>query len=222
MKEYQTLSLWPSSFLSLPRSLSFSLSLSLSLFRSRKRARRKSDTLSLSDSRSLSLAFSLFLALSCSLFLPLAHSPTLSRPHALSPPHTGAYTLTDGGGLWHTWFDRELSLAGCVIVSKAGGGFERKLVHIQKPLMRIPSLCIHLQSADERAKLEVNKETHLVPIVAMLNNEINKTAAPEGADERHAPELLKVCACLCTPPSLARWRVRRRKAWVRVGEDDGA
>jgi len=102
--------------------------------------------------------------------------------------------------LWHTWFDRELSLAGCVIVSKAGGGFERKLVHIQKPLMRIPSLCIHLQSADERAKLEVNKETHLVPIVAMLNNEINKTAAPEGADERHAPELLKVCACLCVRP----------------------
>ena len=101
-----------------------------------------------------------------------------------------------GGGLWHTWFDRELSLAGSVIVSKAGGGFERKLVHIQKPLMRIPSLCIHLQTADERAKLEVNKETHLVPIVAMLNNEINKTAeAPaSGADERHAPEILKVIA----------------------------
>lgn len=101
-----------------------------------------------------------------------------------------------GGGLWHTWFDRELSLAGCVIVSKPGGGFERKLVHIQKPLMRIPSLCIHLQTADERAKLEVNKETHLVPIVAMINNEINKTAAPgdNGADDRHAPELLKVIA----------------------------
>ena len=48
-----------------------------------------------------------------------------------------------GGGLWHTWFDRELSLAGCVIVSKAGGGFERRLVHVQKPLMRYsrPSSC---------------------------------------------------------------------------------
>ena len=84
-------------------------------------------------------------------------------------------------------------MAGCLIVSKAGGGFERRLVHIQKPLMRIPSLCIHLQTADERAKLEVNKETHLVPIVAMINNEINKTAA-DDVDDRHAPELLQVLA----------------------------
>ena len=105
-----------------------------------------------------------------------------------------------GGGLWHTWFDRELSLAGSLIVSKAGGGFERKLVHIKQPLMRIPSLCIHLQTAEERAKLEVNKETHLVPIVAMLNEEINKTAATEPdskkqkIDARHAPELLQVLA----------------------------
>ena len=101
-----------------------------------------------------------------------------------------------GGGLWHTWFDRELSLAGSVIVCRAGGGFERRLVHIQQPLMRIPNLCIHLQTADERAKLEVNKETHIVPIIAMINNEINKnaTTTDSGVDDRHAPELLELIA----------------------------
>lgn len=52
-----------------------------------------------------------------------------------------------GGGLWHTWLDRDLSLAGMLVVAKAGGGFERKLVHIKRPLLRIPSLCIHLQTA---------------------------------------------------------------------------
>ena len=52
-----------------------------------------------------------------------------------------------GGGLWHTWLDRDLSLAGMLVVAKDGGGYERKLVHIKRPLLRIPSLCIHLQTA---------------------------------------------------------------------------
>ncbi|EKX51447.1 hypothetical protein GUITHDRAFT_84989 [Guillardia theta CCMP2712] len=97
-----------------------------------------------------------------------------------------------GGGLWHTWLDRELSLAGCAIVEE-NGVYRRKLVHMKRPVLRIPSLCIHLQTADERAKLDLNKETHLVPILAMVNEELNKTSA-EGADSRHAPELLSALA----------------------------
>eukprot|EP00286_Rhodomonas_abbreviata_P005667 CAMPEP_0181316140 /NCGR_PEP_ID=MMETSP1101-20121128/15738_1 /TAXON_ID=46948 /ORGANISM="Rhodomonas abbreviata, Strain Caron Lab Isolate" /LENGTH=468 /DNA_ID=CAMNT_0023423371 /DNA_START=30 /DNA_END=1436 /DNA_ORIENTATION=+ len=104
-----------------------------------------------------------------------------------------------GGGLWHTWFDRDLSLAGSVIVEKeGGGGFERKLVRIQRPLLRVPNLCIHLQTADERAKFDVNKENHLTPILAMVDEELNKTSETEakeaGVDKRHAPELLKILA----------------------------
>ena len=64
---------------------------------------------------------------------------------------------------------------------------------MKRPVLRIPSLCIHLQTADERAKLDLNKETHLVPILAMVNEELNKTSA-EGADSRHAPELLSALA----------------------------
>jgi len=102
-----------------------------------------------------------------------------------------------GGGLWHTWLDRELSLAGMLVVAKAGGGFERKLVHIKRPLMRIPSLCIHLQTPAEREKLDLNKETHLVPILSMINDELNKKA-PESVigsiTDRHAPDLIKLLA----------------------------
>lgn len=112
-----------------------------------------------------------------------------------------------GGGLWHTWFDRELSVAGEVIVRQPGGAFHKRLVCVRRPLLRIPTLCIHLQTADERAKFAVNKETHLQPILGMVAEAVNKPVADAPADAaaptpgaaaaadvplegRHAPALL--------------------------------
>ncbi len=52
---------------------------------------------------------------------------------------------TYGGGLWHTWFDRDLSLAGRVVIADKSGNFQAKLVKIDKPLLRVPSLAIHCE-----------------------------------------------------------------------------
>jgi len=69
-----------------------------------------------------------------------------------------------GGGLWPTWFDRDLSVAGRVIV-KCGNTFESKLVKVDRPILRIPTLAIHL-NRDSADKLEFNKQTHLLPVLA--------------------------------------------------------
>ncbi|KAJ1632184.1 peptidase M18, partial [Pavlovales sp. CCMP2436] len=74
---------------------------------------------------------------------------------------------TYGGGLWHTWFDRDLGIGGLVILRKPDGSLEKRLVAIREPVLRVPTLCIHLQSAAERDSFAPNKETHLVPVLCM-------------------------------------------------------
>lgn len=89
---------------------------------------------------------------------------------------------TYGGGLWHTWFDRDLSLAGRVLVRQSEtGNFVPKLIHVKKPLLRIPTLAIHLNrgSAD---KFEFNKEKELFPILGLIEKELNKGAESKATE----------------------------------------
>jgi aspartyl aminopeptidase len=67
-----------------------------------------------------------------------------------------SYVMTYGGGLWHTWFDRDLILAG-KIVYQDGEKFTSKLWRSKKPIVKIPNLAIHLRT--DRNKFEPNTET---------------------------------------------------------------
>ena len=103
---------------------------------------------------------------------------------------------TYGGGLWHTWFDRDLSLAGRVIVGAGhSGGFVSRLVHIRRPLLRVPNLAIHLnRSANEAFKF--NQEDQLQPILGQTAEALNQPAAADDGAKRdaHHPALLKLLA----------------------------
>jgi len=77
-----------------------------------------------------------------------------------------------GGGNWVSWFDRDLRLAGRLLV-KENGKIVSKLVHINKPIMRVPNLAIHLERR-MNDNFSVNKETDLVPILSQYtSSEIN-------------------------------------------------
>ncbi|KAL3153468.1 hypothetical protein ABBQ38_011801 [Trebouxia sp. C0009 RCD-2024] len=110
-------------------------------------------------------------------------SPCLKLKPVSKSVKSGYLTVnveTYGGGLWHTWFDRDLSVAGRVLV-KQGGQLQHKLVKIEKPIMRIPMLAIHLNRDILSKGFELNKQTHLVPVLASaVQKAANKPAAPSS------------------------------------------
>lgn len=83
---------------------------------------------------------------------------------------------TYGGGLWHTWFDRDLGLSGRVLVKNTSTSMvtQRLIKIMDRAVCRISTLAIHLASAEERTAFKVNKEDHLSPIIAteLLTKEI--------------------------------------------------
>ena len=92
---------------------------------------------------------------------------------------------TYGGGLWHTWFDRDLGIAGRVMVRDTSGNVVQKLVHIKRPILRIPTLAVHL---DRQEKFEFNKETQLFPIAGLVAAELKRQDEKKNKSESEEEE----------------------------------
>ena len=84
----------------------------------------------------------------------------------------GAYVKLNveryGGMILSTWFDRPLSVAGRMIIRKNGKILE-KLVNIDRDLVMIPSLAIHMnRAANDGVKLLANIDT--LPLLGSINH----------------------------------------------------
>ncbi|KAF1914007.1 peptidase M18 [Ampelomyces quisqualis] len=87
---------------------------------------------------------------------------------------------TYGGGLWHTWFDRDLSIAGRAMVRTKGGNIVQRLVKVERPILRVPTLAIHL---DRQETFQFNKETQLFPIAGLVAAELNRQGKTEESTD---------------------------------------
>ncbi|KAH6829742.1 Zn-dependent exopeptidases superfamily protein [Perilla frutescens var. hirtella] len=132
---------------------------------------------------------------------------------------------TYGGGLWHTWFDRDLTIAGRVIIREQKDGSEsysHRLVKIEEPIMRIPTLAIHLDR-DVNDGFKINKQTHLAPVLATsVKAELNKLTAENGSietgsgdgktntNQKHHPLLLQLIAAQlgCEPDDICDFELQ--------------
>jgi aspartyl aminopeptidase len=72
-----------------------------------------------------------------------------------------------GGVLLHTWLDRDLSLAGRVLLRNGSA----QLIDFRRPLLRVPSLAIHLNRKVNTDGLKLNAQKHMAPIVALAGLE---------------------------------------------------
>lgn len=77
-----------------------------------------------------------------------------------------------GGMILAGWLDRPLSVAGRIVV-KGENGLESRLVNVEKDLMVIPSVAIHMVR-DAKKESEFNPQTDMLPLYACCGDEGEK------------------------------------------------
>jgi len=69
--------------------------------------------------------------------------------------------------LLNTWLDRDLSIAGRVLVRENGSSMRSCLVRFTRPMLRIAQLAIHLDRDVNEKGLVLNRQEHLAPIFGL-------------------------------------------------------
>lgn len=108
--------------------------------------------------------------------------------------HMG-YIQTYGGGLWHTWFDRDLIVAGRVLIKGQNGTVSHKLYRSTGAIAKISELCIHLRK--DRATVTVNPETHLRVLWSTYTFDKAEGAEPDASKLNHYRLFWKDVATQC-------------------------
>ena len=95
-------------------------------------------------------------------------SPTFKikeNPQITTGPYLTLNTERYGGMIMSTWMDRPLSVAGRLIV-REGGTYTQKLVNIDRDLLIIPNLAIHMDRNMNDGK-KFNPQVDMLPLFAL-------------------------------------------------------
>lgn len=76
-----------------------------------------------------------------------------------------------GGPILATFTDRDLSLAGRVAYQSDQGTVQSSLLHIQRPLLRLPNLAIHMNRSVNEDGLKLQKQFELPLLMTRLTQE---------------------------------------------------
>ncbi len=90
-----------------------------------------------------------------------------------------------GSPLLSSWLNRDLALAGRVIVTNNAGHAEERLVYLDDALLFIPQLAIHLDREVNEKGLHLNKQEHLCPIVGLSEEFVSGIDVLEKLLRRH-------------------------------------
>lgn len=87
-----------------------------------------------------------------------------------------------GGALVNSWLDRDLGIAGQVVCRESQKGRPKQttnvvshLIKIDRPVLRIPQLAIHLDREINTNGLLLNKQTHLKPMWGFAGDDDEQT-----------------------------------------------
>lgn len=79
-----------------------------------------------------------------------------------------------GGPILSTWFDRPLAISGKVAIKGSSPlKPEIKLVNINKPLLIIPNIAIHM-NREVNEGYKINKQVDTLPLLGLINSELEK------------------------------------------------
>ncbi|KAI9716175.1 MAG: hypothetical protein M1828_000458 [Chrysothrix sp. TS-e1954] len=100
------------------------------------------------------------------------------------------------GGLGLTWWDRDLGIAGKVLVKNSAGKVTTQLVNLDGPIARVPTLAPHFGAP---AAGPFNRETQMVPIIGLdddegLSGSANAGDSPTTFASTQPPRLMKAIA----------------------------
>lgn len=79
-----------------------------------------------------------------------------------------------GGAILNTWLDRPLCIAGRVTLKSKDILFPKtELVNINRPILIIPNLAIHMNRS-VNSGVELNKQVDMLPILGLINENLEK------------------------------------------------